>query len=72
MDQWLNAHETWTSGGKMSRIQAVKRALNYAAEGSMIAINPIRGYRTPKSQARITYITPEQEASLFEYANPSL
>jgi len=28
--------------------------------------NPIRGYPTPRSQPRITYITPEQEAALLD------
>lgn len=43
VDQWLNAHATW-NGGRRSRVQAVKRALNYATEAGLIAANPIRGY----------------------------
>lgn len=72
IDQWLNAHKTWTSGGRRSRIQAVKRAFNYAVESGILAANPIRGYRTPKVQSRVTYITPDQEEALLADANPAL
>jgi len=69
---WLNAHETWTAGGRRSRIQAVKRALNYAKEQGLIKKSPIRGYKTPRPEARVTYITPEQEAELLGKANPTM
>lgn len=71
IDQWLNAHQSW-SGGRRSRIQAVKRALNYCVERSIIPANPIRGYFAPKPQGRVTYITPDQETVLLEHANPAL
>lgn len=64
--EWLNAHTTWSQSGRRTRIQAVKRAFNFAVEDDLIKANPIRGYRTPKSQPRITYITPEQETALLE------
>ena len=69
---WLNAHDTWTAGGRRSRIQAVKRAMNYAVEQGLIKKNPIRGYKTPRAEARVTYITPEQETALLGKANPSM
>ena len=71
IDKWLNAHQSW-GGGRRSRIQAVKRALNYAVERSIIPKNPIRGYLAPKPQGRVTYITPEQETLFLEHANPAL
>ncbi|MAT70083.1 MAG: hypothetical protein CMJ58_11245 [Planctomycetaceae bacterium] len=71
VDQWLNSHPTW-QGGRRSRIQALKRAFNYAVESRLIDANPIRGYATPKPVSRTTYITPEQEAALLELANPQL
>lgn len=71
IDKWLQSHPTW-KGSRRTRIQAVKRALNYAVEAGLIEANPIKGYATPKQNARVTYITPEQEAALIEAANPSL
>ena len=38
----------------------------------MISVNPIKGYKTPKQNARVTYITPEQEKALCKEANPAL
>jgi hypothetical protein len=71
IDQWLNAHPTW-KGGRRTRIQAVKRALNYAKDAGLIAKNPIRGYRTPRPVSRVTYITPEQEKACYEHARRAL
>jgi integrase len=71
LDQWLQAHPTW-KGGRRTRIQAVKRALNYGVESGMIAANPIKGYKTPKQRGRVTYLTPEQETALCETANSAL
>jgi integrase len=71
IDQWLQAHPNW-NGSRRTQIQAVKRALNYAVEAGLIQTNPIKGYRTPKQRARVTYITPEQEAALCGAANPTL
>lgn len=71
MDKWLQAHPDW-KGGRRTRIQAVLRAFNYGVEAGMIAANPIKGYKMPKQNARITYLTPEQEAALIEAANPAL
>jgi hypothetical protein len=72
LDRWLNAHKTWTIGGRRSRIQAVKRALNYAVESGLTTGNPIRGYRTPKATHRVTYINPEQKKALTDHASPAL
>jgi integrase len=69
IDQWLAKHKTW-KGGRRSRVQAVKRALNYGAEAGLIAANPIKGYKVARQNARVTYITPEQEAALLAEANP--
>jgi integrase len=71
LDQWLQAHPTW-KGGRRTRIQAVKRALNYGVESGLIAANPIRGYKTPKQRGRVTYLTPEQEKALCDEANSAL
>lgn len=68
---WLQAHPTW-KGGRRSKIQALKRALNYAVECELLEANPIKGYKTPKQNARVTYITPEQEAALCEASKPEL
>jgi len=71
IDQWLQAHKTW-NGGKRSRVQAVKRALNYGVEAGLIPVNPIKGYKVAKQNARVTYLTPEQESVLCRTANPAL
>ncbi|NLY02120.1 MAG: hypothetical protein GXY83_39050 [Rhodopirellula sp.] len=47
IDQWLNAYKGW-KGCWRTRIQDVKRAVNYAVEKGLIPTNPIRGYKTPK------------------------
>ncbi|MAT70866.1 MAG: hypothetical protein CMJ58_15230 [Planctomycetaceae bacterium] len=71
VDQWLNSHATW-KGGRRSRIQALKRALNYCVEADLIAVNPIKGYATPKPISRVTYITAEQESALLDLANSAI
>lgn len=70
IDQWLQAHATW-NGGRRARIQAVKRALNYAVAAGMIPRNPIKGYKTPKVVGRVTYITPEQETAMYANSKPA-
>jgi hypothetical protein len=57
VDQWLAKHKKW-KGAKRTKVQAVKRAMNYGVEAGMIAANPIKGFRTIKNNARVTYITP--------------
>jgi len=71
VDTWLNAHPTWKNG-RRPRIQAIKRALNYAVQRHLIAENPIASYKVGKSRGRITYFTPEQEAALLKHAHPGL
>jgi site-specific recombinase XerD len=70
--KWLNEHITWSQSGRRSRIQAVKRAFNFAVEQGMIEKNPIRGFKTPPSKGRVTHITPEQEQAIYEHGNPAL
>lgn len=70
--EWLDAHSSWTDSGTRTRIQAVKRAFNFAVEEQYIEENPVRGYRTPKSKPRVTYITPEQESTLRHRASKAL
>jgi integrase len=69
--RWLQAHPSW-NGARRTKIQAVKRALNYAVECQLLESNPIKGYSTPKQNARVTYITPEQEKALCDAAKPEL
>ncbi|MCH7728442.1 MAG: hypothetical protein IH991_18480 [Planctomycetes bacterium] len=71
IDEWIAAHKNW-NGGVRTRVQAVKRALNFGAERKMIDANSIKGYRVPRPNSRVTYITPEQEGECYKYANPSL
>ena len=70
VDKWLKAHK-WTAGGWRTRIQALKRAFNFAIERRVISESPIRGYKLPKSVARITYLTPAQEAEMIKIATPA-
>jgi integrase len=72
IDQWIASHDKWGRGGIRTRIQAVKRALNYAREAGYIQKNPIRGYKVKKATNRVTYITPEQEKELIAYASAVL
>jgi hypothetical protein len=69
VDTWLQRHPEWR-GGRRTKIQAVLRALNYGVESQMIPANPIKGYRTAKANARVTYLTPEQESALCDAAQP--
>ena len=71
VNKWLLAHPTW-NGSKRTHIQAIKRAFNFAVESGMIAENPIKGYKAPRQNARVTYITPEQETALCEAARPPM
>ena len=71
LDRWLAAHKTW-KGGRRARVQAVKRAFNYGVEAGLIEASPLLGYKAPKQNARVTYITPEQETALLAEANEPL
>jgi integrase len=71
IDEWLRAHKNW-KGGRRTRVQAVLRAMNYGVECGLLEENPIKGYKIPKATARVTYLTPEQEAALCKAANPEL
>jgi integrase len=71
LDKWLQAHPTW-KGSRRTALQAVKRALNYAAEAGLLQTNPLKGYKTPKQRGRVTYITPEQEAALCSAGNAAI
>jgi integrase len=71
VDQWLAAHPDW-KGGKRTRIQAVKRSLNYGVECGLIPKSqgsPLRGYRVPRAIPRVTYLTPEQEKAMYLATN---
>jgi hypothetical protein len=71
IDQWLSVHKTW-KGGKRSRVQAVKRAMNYGVECGLLTDSPLMGYKVARQNARVTYLTPEHETALCESANPAL
>jgi len=71
IDQWIAHHPTW-KGARRTKIQAVKRALNYCAESGLTAVNPIKGYKVAKQRKRLTYLTPEQESEAYKHANPAL
>jgi hypothetical protein len=71
LNKWLQAHPTWR-GSKRSHIQAIKRVINFAVESGMIEANPVKGYKAPKQNARVTYITPAQEKALYEAAKPPM
>lgn len=66
IDTWIADHANW-NGGVKNHIQAVKRAMNFAVERSLVEANPIRGYKVPRSKSRVTYITPEQEKACYEH-----
>lgn len=70
VDAWLKAHK-WKEGGRRTRVQALKRAFNFAVERKLITKNPIRGYKVGKSGTRITYFTPDQELAMIEAASPA-
>ena len=71
VDRWIQAHKGW-KGSKRTKIQAIQRALNYGVESALIQASPLKGYRVPKNTARVTYITPEQEAALIAEAKPAM
>ena len=70
IDHWLAAHEGWKSN--RAPVQAVKRALNWAVDRGLIPKNPIKGYKTDPEGRRETYFTDDQEAALYEHADPAL
>lgn len=71
VDQWLQAHPSW-AGSRRTRVQALKRAMNYCVEAGVLTRNPIKGFKTKKSGMRMTYLTPEHEAACYEHANVAL
>jgi integrase len=68
VDRWLACHSSWR-GCQRTKIQALKRALNYGVEAGVISKNPLTGYKVAKANIRNTYLTPEQEAACYENAN---
>ena len=70
IDRWLAAH-AWKSGGRRIRLQALRRAFNFAVERQVITKNPIKGYKLPKATSRVTYLTPAQEKSLLNASSPA-
>ncbi len=70
IDEWLAAHN-W-NGGARTKIQSIKRMLNFGVERQHLNVSPIRGYNAGKSRERITYFTPEVEQRLYEHASPAL
>jgi len=71
IDEWIEFHSGWTSGGQRTHIQAVKRAFNFGVERRMISANPLKGYKVPKSISRVTYFTTDQERALVAAAGPA-
>jgi hypothetical protein len=71
VDKWIAAHPGW-KGSRRTKIQALKRALNYCTEAGLIAANPIKGYKVAKQRQRRTYLTPDQEAACYKHASPAL
>lgn len=71
IDEWLAAHRDW-KGCRRTKVQAVKRALNYCAKEGFIKQNPIKGKTVARSNMRKTYITPEQEKACYRFAKPAL
>jgi len=72
IDQWLAAHKNW-KGGKRTRIQAVKRVLNYGVECGLIPKapgSPLKGFKVPRAIPRVTYLTLEQEQAIYTVTNP--
>lgn len=69
---WVDVHADWTDSGSRTRIQAVKRALNYAKSLELIDRNPIRGMKMPKGRARVTYLNDAQEAAILKHLPRSL
>jgi len=70
--QWLDKHPGWDKGSRRIKLQALKRMFNFGVEAKLIGRNPLRGMRVPKPGARITCISPEQEAELLSVAYPAL
>ncbi|REK17961.1 MAG: hypothetical protein DWQ37_05415 [Planctomycetota bacterium] len=70
IEDWIAAHAEW-NGSIRTQIQAIKRALNAAVESDLISRNPIKGFKTPKPNARATYLTLEQEQAIYRRAKPS-
>jgi integrase len=70
VDQWLDAHPAWKD--RRFKVQALKRAYNYAVDGGLLTVNPIAKYPVGRSRGRVTYFTPEQEAALLAAAGSAL
>jgi integrase len=69
---WLNRHPGWGKGTRRLAIQCLKRAYNFGVSAMLISVNPLRGMKVPKPGARITCISPEQEAALLSVAPKQL
>jgi integrase len=65
--EWCNAHPKWTDGGRRTRLQAVKRVMNFAVEYGKLKPeeNQIRGMKIPSGKARATYLSADQEIALL-------
>jgi integrase len=74
VDAWLKAHKGWSPTGQKTRLQAVKRAMNWAAKLQLIERNPIRGMSVsiPHKENKATYLDDIQEAALLKSAKGQL
>ncbi len=71
IDNWLDAHPDW-KGSQRTAVQAVKRVLNWSTEKGLTARNPIKGYKSARPNARLTYIDPEIEKAIYQHASLAL
>ena len=58
-------------GGRISVLQALRRAFNFAVERHVITKNPIKGYKATEGlSSRVTYLTPAQGGIAVECVQP--
>jgi integrase len=71
---WCNAHAKWGDGGRRTRLQCVKRVMNFAVEYGKLRPeeNQIRGMKIPNGEARATYLSADQEIALLGKCKPAL
>ena len=69
--KWLDAHNRWGKGTRRMAIQSLKRAFSYAVEMGAIPHNPIKGFKAPVGNTRVTFLTPEQENAICEISKKS-
>ena len=60
VQNWIDAHPTWTNMSARSSVSTAQRALNWAVKMGYFLTHPIAGFEKPPSESRDRIVTTEE------------